>query len=577
MVKLAVSRPLLAVGRLALVLGLCSWAATAAAGPIVEPNGLSIPQPLSADLPYETSPGSLTLQSLFSSRGETIDWQLDAETTPAVFSPLCGFTGTLVLRGGGCKVDFGWYNQPADNTPPPDAEIYILVPQTDPIFDNTFQPQVGETGETFSATSIQTDPNYTGGLIGFAFRGNPSQACSQTHFSQQELNIECTNCTPNAPWITTLIYKSTATPNAYYVAFEDLPMAPTSFGGFPGQQYTNDGDFNDFVYFITGINCQGAGQPCSTGLMGACAAGLTDCTSGTAQMTCQQQTQATPEKCDGIDNDCNGLIDDGPGLCPTNEVCDKGQCVHSCAGGEFPCDPGLVCNGTGYCVEAACKTVTCPAGQVCHGGTCSGPCDGVVCPKQQTCNPGLGACVDPCAGITCGMGQTCDGGACVIACTCLPCTGTQVCQPTSGACVDPGCDTMTCPSGTVCSAGACVDACQGAMCPGGAACTNGQCGTPAPSSSATGSTGSTGGSVFAGVGSSSGGGTGGSGGASASGAGGTGGSGGAPMQRQNASQPFCACLVAGEGPPGVGAGASALALLAFGLRRRRGGARTPRR
>ena len=64
------------------------------------PTGSAIPQPISADAPYQTSAGSLTLQSLFASRNEQIDWQLDASTTPAVFSPLCGFTGTLVLRGG---------------------------------------------------------------------------------------------------------------------------------------------------------------------------------------------------------------------------------------------------------------------------------------------------------------------------------------------------------------------------------------------------------------------------------------------------------------------------------------------
>src|SRR5262249_41790248 len=129
-----------------------------------EPNGLAIPQPLSADLPYETTPGSLTLNQLFVSRGEQLDWQADALTTPAVFSPECAFTGTLVLRGGGCKVDFGWYNADGSGMAPPDAQIYTLVPLTDPIFNTTFQPQVGSTGQTFTAADIQNDPNYAGGL-----------------------------------------------------------------------------------------------------------------------------------------------------------------------------------------------------------------------------------------------------------------------------------------------------------------------------------------------------------------------------------------------------------------------------
>src|SRR5262249_41609041 len=170
-----------------------------------------------ADLPYEVPQGSgnLKLANLFASRGESIDWQADAATSPSVFSPLCGFTGTLVLRGGGCRVDFGWYNVDGTNTPPPDSEIYPLVPLIDPIFNMEFRPQVGQTGQTFTAADIQNNPSYKGGLIGFAIKANPSSYCTQTHYSQPELNITCTNCTPPAPWITAISYKSTVTQNAY--------------------------------------------------------------------------------------------------------------------------------------------------------------------------------------------------------------------------------------------------------------------------------------------------------------------------------------------------------------------------
>ncbi len=561
----APSTPALTGSLAAIVLALSTWSGTAGAVQPAEPNGLLIPQPITADAPYQTSPGSLTLQSLFVSRGEIIDWQMDATTSPAVFSPNCGFTGTLVLRGGGCKVDFGWYNVDlSSNIPPPDSEIHVLVPQTDPIFNNTFQPQVGSTGSTFSASSIQSDPNYKGGLIGFAFKGNPSQACSQTHFSEQRLNVTCTNCTPSAPWITALIWKSTKTANAYYVGFEDLPMAPTNFGGFPGQQYTNDGDFNDFVYFITGINCQGAGQPCDTGLMGVCAAGLTDCTAG-ATMVCQQQGKASPETCDGIDNDCNGMVDDGPNLCPTGEVCEQGKCVHSCTSGEFPCSDGLACKD-GYCVDPACLTVTCAAGQVCHGGTCSGPCDGVVCPKPQVCQPGLSQCVDPCAGVTCGTGQVCQAGACVLNCACAGCGTGQECEPTSGSCVDTGCAGKTCGNGMVCTAGTCVDACAGAVCPGGATCMNGQCGMPLPGAGSSSSGGFDGGSSFVGASGSTTGGNGGAQGAGGApqGTGGGFGTGGVALHQGVG----CNCRLSGDTPEGFAAGVPAL-LLALGARRRR--------
>ena len=54
---------------------------------------------------------TLGLQNLFNARegAGAIDIQADAATQPAVFSPLCGLRGTMILRGGSCLVDFGWY------------------------------------------------------------------------------------------------------------------------------------------------------------------------------------------------------------------------------------------------------------------------------------------------------------------------------------------------------------------------------------------------------------------------------------------------------------------------------------
>ena len=33
-----------------------------------------------------------------------------------------------------------------------------------------------------------------------------------------------------------------------------------------------------------------------------------------------------PEVCDGLDNDCNGKVDDANGLCPEGEMCAEGRC-----------------------------------------------------------------------------------------------------------------------------------------------------------------------------------------------------------------------------------------------------------
>ena len=56
-----------------------------------------------------------------------VDFAKDAQTQPATFNPLCSIQGKMVLHGGGCLVDFGWYC--ADGTPNP--TIHPLVSSDD--------------------------------------------------------------------------------------------------------------------------------------------------------------------------------------------------------------------------------------------------------------------------------------------------------------------------------------------------------------------------------------------------------------------------------------------------------------
>jgi hypothetical protein len=411
--------------------------ASTAAAQVTEPNGLQVPI---------ASAGEEQLYTLFSDRGENINWITDAHTTPNQFSPLCGFTATYVLNQAASHFGLAWYND--TGTQPTAADLHQLVPANSAV------------GTMFTGTEIKNDPNYTGGVVGFALIGG------ETHYTNPAYDNICSGCNPPGPWITALIYASTVTPDAYYVCYEDGPTSADS--------WDNDGDFNDDVYFITGVTCSGGGQPCNTGKPGICAAGITTCSS--TGVTCQEiSPPAATETCNGVDDNCNGMVDEGA-ICPEEQICSMGMCVPDCTSGEFPCQGGLVCSAQGTCVEPSCLMVTCPQGQICYGGVCKGPCDGVVCPNPQVCR--VGVCLDPCGGVTCNAGQVCDQGVCIEGCNCQPCGQGEACNTMSGQCVQPSCASVTCAAGTYCVSGNCVDDCAGATCPGGGACVAGNCQPP---------------------------------------------------------------------------------------------------
>jgi len=445
----------------------------------------------------------VTLQGLFSSRNETIDYVKDAQTTPGTFSPQCGFTGQLVLHGGNCHVGLGWYNATAGSTtPPPQNQIYQLVPPTFPqcakvpmaldpavaccddsdfcplaLWDTTQTMQHRWNMPTFSADNIRSDSRYKGGLIGFALMGvgSPDGSCNlQNKYSQLELN----QASPSGkPWVGSVIYQSTAQPSSYYLCFEDVSTIASTWMGNPG--IPSDGDFNDFVFYVSGITCKGGGQPCDTMMKGVCANGVTQCSAG-ENISCRPIISAGPEVCDGLDNDCDGVIDQGA-QCPNDQICDKGKCVGKCGVGEFQCPPGLSCDTDFYCKDPACIGVDCPTGQICVGGTCQGGCENVSCPKGQACVSG--ACVDLCGGTACQNGQVCQMGVCVSPCECAGCADGQTCSATTHLCVDNGCDKQACsPPATVCVKGACQDGCKDVKCPANYACNAGQCVQVAPTS-----------------------------------------------------------------------------------------------
>jgi hypothetical protein len=425
----------------------------AAFAQVIEPNGVQVPS-------VNTYNNEVSLQSYFTAQMESIDAIKDAAIAPGVFEPLCGFQATLVLKESSGSNGIAWYNVPASPTAAP-PEIFQIIPAGTPV------------GQVVSSADVRNNPRYAQGLIGFAL--TDQSGTKAIYYSEYMRNVTCSGCTTPDYWKMALIYRSTVTPQTYYLGFEDSAGADTkSWQG-------NDGDFNDKVFRINGVTCQGGGSPCDTGKLGVCSTGLTECSAG-IQSVCRQQVGPTAESCDNLDNDCNGQVDDGPGLCPSGETCFHGACIRSCGNSEFDCVPPFVCQGQ-LCIHRDCVGKTCPDGQVCRAGACVGGCDGVTCPVGQDCQ--LGVCLDLCAGVVCGPDTVCERGVCVSSCRCRTCGPGHGCDAMAGPtaiarCVESGCEALACPAGQVCRGGVCGDACMGAVCPGNAACHAGVCDKPDP-------------------------------------------------------------------------------------------------
>jgi hypothetical protein len=200
---------------------------------------------------------------------------------------------------------------------------------------------------------------------------------------------------------------------------------------------------------------------------------------------CQRNVDPSPEICDGLDNDCDGVIDDGFDFENDPDHC--GDCSTVCTAA----DP-TTCGQNGTCAnrtcqlygpETVCRPASCSNGMLTQQATCTGT---GACPDEVTVSCAPGTCVNSRDGASCSLDcQTddqcsadgwCDGGK---VCKFKQANGASCNrdrQCTSGFCTDSVCcDSASCDDGIACTAdtcatGTCTHVADDSLCEPGQTC-----------------------------------------------------------------------------------------------------------
>ena len=181
---------------------------------------------------------------------------------------------------------------------------------------------------------------------------------------------------------------------------------------FPTEEVCNG--FDDDCDGVVDEYNPGGGGACSTGQLGVCEPGTENCVNGS--IVCSPHYFPTEEVCDGADNDCDGVEDEGN---PEGGAdCDTGQ-FGECSTGTIKCADGILeCDPHYYPIEEVCDGED----NDCDGQTDEGnPGGGGACSTGQLgiCEPGTENCVNgsivcspdfyPVAEVCNGFDDDCDG------------------------------------------------------------------------------------------------------------------------------------------------------------------------
>ena len=177
------------------------------------------------------------------------------------------------------------------------------------------------------------------------------------------------------------------------------------------------------------------------------------------------------ETCNGVDDDCDGTIDNGgDALCDDGNPCTDNVCngFAGCAAtnNTAACDDGDACTQTDTCQAGVCtgsNPVVCGASDQCHdAGVCdpaTGACSNPVKADGTACNDGN----------ACTQSDSCQAGVCtgsnpVVCGASDQCHDAGVCDPATGACSNPSkADGTACNDGDACTQS---DSCQAGVCTG---------------------------------------------------------------------------------------------------------------